>query len=872
MRIGKAPSLSLSPASQNGPSGSGSSPNKDDSVKRRQSFTSAVSAFAAELRSRPKKAAAFTIPRLGAAHKSTDNLSLAHATRSKSCSHLPITANNGDEPLLTLVLASTSFLDTTISESGERLYVINTKGARTNIARDDPVQGVAHVGAVTWVDENDADKPVGFRSSATIQMAHGRQYYVEDFLKRTKLTSSRLFNIPHYPHSLKWKRSGGTYKLTVAKGKATVAVLEPAVLAAPPRIKVFQTLYEHDETRPQREHRGVPVFLLDYLVVTALLVVSEKDEWLQAASGATSSTSTQTASSITRQGSIHKWRLEVQTEPFSIAEFDDSNSNSQPPSPSVPSVIDIGPSKTEDVDSDSRAADTAALRLSKHISQLVTTTTSPETFTSPGHSFSHSSLPSAVRSASAAHPHHPFANEGEDSPSSVDEFGARFSPLRCVLPPTLGVSLVDSSPSPMSSTQPSPDDQSLPQPVNKRLIMRTRSAESLADAETPRPMSKSLPATPIITRPATAGARPRESSRPFRPLPKPPQGAVVTLSNLSNERGGSNESIPPVPSLPSGLSSPENSSDLSVSEDVGLGGGRPNGSRTVSLSSIVPSPSHSFMGGLASLTASPDSESPVSSSAEGVDRPRSIRRTASETTLSVRVTTESSSPTSDSSAHSHSQCHLEEMIQRDRHRSSNNSDGSLLKNMQRRSIMRQTLVSPEDSPSAPSAPPAPSRTLSAPSVPSVPIVIPRTAPLRIRNNSNNNTRTPPPPLPTSHVQNQSHPRASTSSSVTSASSSAVPYMHMHLHSPRTPTQFHVQNEVRSRASLDSDRRPSLPEVSSSGFGSLGGVVGNRKIMGGNSEDEDGEECDVYGCGAPPAYDSIDFSHPPLKQSSFRGVG
>ena len=68
------------------------------------------------------------------------------------------------------------------------MYTIDTKGARTNISREDPVQGAVHAGAIYWIDDTIEDRPLGMKSTTTIQMAHGRRYFVEEFLRRTKLT------------------------------------------------------------------------------------------------------------------------------------------------------------------------------------------------------------------------------------------------------------------------------------------------------------------------------------------------------------------------------------------------------------------------------------------------------------------------------------------------------------------------------------------------------------------------------------------------------------------------------------------------------------------------------------------------------------
>ena len=70
-------------------------------------------------------------------------------------------------------------------------------------------------------------------------------------------------------------------QLTSPTCKRPIASFEPAYLSAPPRIKIFETLYARDETRPQLEHRGVPVMLIDYVLLTAILLVANFEEWLR---------------------------------------------------------------------------------------------------------------------------------------------------------------------------------------------------------------------------------------------------------------------------------------------------------------------------------------------------------------------------------------------------------------------------------------------------------------------------------------------------------------------------------------------------------------------------------------------------------------
>ena len=111
--------------------------------------------------------------------------SIQHA---KSCINLPLSST--PTPLLTLLLSTTSFLNATISEADQvqRLYTIDSKGPRTDIRRDDTVQGATVVGTIRWRPENDDERiPFGLKSNVTIGMAHGRKRFVEDFLKSNPL-------------------------------------------------------------------------------------------------------------------------------------------------------------------------------------------------------------------------------------------------------------------------------------------------------------------------------------------------------------------------------------------------------------------------------------------------------------------------------------------------------------------------------------------------------------------------------------------------------------------------------------------------------------------------------------------------------------
>lgn len=124
--------------------------------------------------------------------------------------------------------------------------------------------------------------------------------------KTLSLCSSRKFHIPHHANSLKWKRAGGSYTVrgpflaltahppystcylffhpiqcTCSSIKGPLAILQAAQLSAPPRLRVYSSLLPEDETtRDQPNYGGVPHVLLDYLIATSLLLVTDLEEYL----------------------------------------------------------------------------------------------------------------------------------------------------------------------------------------------------------------------------------------------------------------------------------------------------------------------------------------------------------------------------------------------------------------------------------------------------------------------------------------------------------------------------------------------------------------------------------------------------------------
>ncbi|THH28385.1 hypothetical protein EUX98_g5809 [Antrodiella citrinella] len=194
------------------------------------------------------------------------------------------TANNGPPtPLVSLRLSGPSFLDVVIRDRADKepVYIIETVSDSTLIYRLDTTTDNAHkVATVQWPNSVIKSKT---KSGRTIQMADGRWRDAEDLLKLGPLGSvaTRKFSIPHYPHQMKWKLiPGGHFYCTTAGANGPFAVLDSAVLNAPARLSVFHNCLEDNETRHQENYKGVPVMLLDYLVVTAMLLGTDVQEWL----------------------------------------------------------------------------------------------------------------------------------------------------------------------------------------------------------------------------------------------------------------------------------------------------------------------------------------------------------------------------------------------------------------------------------------------------------------------------------------------------------------------------------------------------------------------------------------------------------------
>ncbi|KZP34474.1 hypothetical protein FIBSPDRAFT_1035521 [Athelia psychrophila] len=220
-------------------------------------------------------------------------------------------------PLLTLKLSSPSFLDSTVSDglSDNALYTVKTTSTCTTVLRNDPWEGTNKVADIRWAKKSamKGKSRDSLQGSVVEMIGSGRTKPVEQFLKFSALSGARSFLLPSYPHPFKWRRSGPTYHCTTSSIKGPVASMDVAVSTVPPRIRVFETLLVQD-TRPQLDRGGVSLNLLDHLLITALLLVTESEEWLTyARPSITVSRAEPTLQPV--RSSVRRWRKYVYGDP-----------------------------------------------------------------------------------------------------------------------------------------------------------------------------------------------------------------------------------------------------------------------------------------------------------------------------------------------------------------------------------------------------------------------------------------------------------------------------------------------------------------------------------------------------------------------------
>ncbi|KAJ7282926.1 hypothetical protein C8J57DRAFT_1122944, partial [Mycena rebaudengoi] len=184
--------------------------------------------------------------------------------------------------LVTLKLSSQSFLDSVVSEdaSPKPLYVIRTTGTSTSILRADPWNGHTKTAEIKWPKVIPTKGKQRETLGVLVQMTDGRWQPGDAILKPgTMLSAPPRFHVPNSSQTLKWKRVGSSYWCTTSSVKGPIATFHPALEGVPPRIRVFETLQEKANSRVLM-HNGVSLLLLDQLILTAMLMVTDVQDWM----------------------------------------------------------------------------------------------------------------------------------------------------------------------------------------------------------------------------------------------------------------------------------------------------------------------------------------------------------------------------------------------------------------------------------------------------------------------------------------------------------------------------------------------------------------------------------------------------------------
>ncbi|KAG2074686.1 hypothetical protein BDR04DRAFT_1140591, partial [Suillus decipiens] len=227
-------------------------------------------------------------------------------------------------PLLVLKLSSPSFLDSVATDlvAETPLYSVETVGSSTTIWRSDPWDAPVKIADICWPKDLPVKGKGRDTHGAIIQMGDPRWKDTDSYLKYGSLGNSRKFTLPNHPHVLKWKRSGRTYQCTSSSCKRVIASLDTLQDDENnPRLKVFETLGPVHQSVPQLEYAGISLSLLDNLFVTALLLVTEPDDWMTIRHSPNSLNTSATDSislpkSTSASASARQWRKIMYGEPL----------------------------------------------------------------------------------------------------------------------------------------------------------------------------------------------------------------------------------------------------------------------------------------------------------------------------------------------------------------------------------------------------------------------------------------------------------------------------------------------------------------------------------------------------------------------------
>ncbi|KAF8893576.1 hypothetical protein BD779DRAFT_1467893 [Infundibulicybe gibba] len=188
-------------------------------------------------------------------------------------------------PLVTLRLSSQSFLDAELKNglTGRSLYTIKTAGPYSTIVCNDSPDASTKLAEIKWpkVPPPPRARKGKETDGVIIHMKGVRWNGGETLLKYGSFSSSpRKFNIPNFSQSLKWKRMGDVYWCVTSVVKGPIAIFTPASEFSRPQLQVFETLRDKYDTRSLPLYHGVSILLLDYLLITSMILVTDVREWM----------------------------------------------------------------------------------------------------------------------------------------------------------------------------------------------------------------------------------------------------------------------------------------------------------------------------------------------------------------------------------------------------------------------------------------------------------------------------------------------------------------------------------------------------------------------------------------------------------------
>ncbi|EMD37653.1 hypothetical protein CERSUDRAFT_94651 [Gelatoporia subvermispora B] len=190
--------------------------------------------------------------------------------------------------LLTLRLSSQSFLDAVITDAATKapLYLSETVRDLTTLYRLD-AGAATRAARVRWPPRVERRG----RSGREVQLGDGAWRSAEDFLRPNSLgnVATRKFEIPQYPHTLKWKIvPGNAYHCTTPALKTPLAILDMPPHGSP-KLRILHSLIpvasptgssSSSPASVAASHAGIALHVLEHLLASALLLVTGVQEWL----------------------------------------------------------------------------------------------------------------------------------------------------------------------------------------------------------------------------------------------------------------------------------------------------------------------------------------------------------------------------------------------------------------------------------------------------------------------------------------------------------------------------------------------------------------------------------------------------------------